>query len=247
MKKTVITSILLLLCCPLRSQNHQIVPDTAELVVKQYLDLLNFDAVKSDSTLYIESYIYQQNNPSDTIVMKRWFMKPYSERIEVWHKDTLMNGFISDHQFVYKMYVASRHQWEKVDNISYYGNSASGYDYHGPLYDWKSDKCELKYDGTWSFEGHDVHRVFVRSPKKYDRYYLFDKESGLLFLIDELDTHHPDMPVIEDTHEKWRAIHEYQPMGTVLFPSIESYLYEGEVTLIFHKFRYLKNDKNLYK
>ena len=44
----------------------------------------------------------------------------------------------------------------------------------------------------------------------------------------------------------WHAYHEYQPLGEVLLPSVESYQYQNSIVLIFHKARYVANDERIF-
>ncbi|MCR4828301.1 MAG: hypothetical protein K5864_02450 [Bacteroidales bacterium] len=245
MKKILLTLIVLLLGGSAWSQNHQYVPDSAALVVDGYLKLLNFKAVKPDSMLYIESYIYNRSYPEDTIVMKRWHVEPYYNRVEVWHKDTLQDALHGNAKDVFRWYNQEKKAWQDLSLAGYYDHLYA-YDYRGPLNEWRTDGSELFYQGVWNYNHHEAYRIFVKSPSRYDRYYLFEKETGLLFLIDEQEGHNPDMDTHNDTRVDWRAIHEYTPLDLVVFPTIESYQKDNEITLIFHKMKYIPIDMSLF-
>ena len=245
MRKIIVIAIMLSMYVGGRCQNHEYTVDSAEMVVQNYIRLMNFDAIKSDSTLYIESYIYQRSDPHDTTIMKRWFLPPFNYRTEVWHSDTMVTGLSCNGKDVYMMYSKGNKRWEDANMSSFY-NEFWGYDFHGPLFKWKTDNTHLQYKGIWKFNDQEVYRIFVTNPDRYERYYMFDKRSGLLFLIDETDSHSDRMVVLDDEHVDWRAYHEYQPVGKALLPSIESYQYGGDITLIFHTYKYVTKDEKLF-
>ncbi len=222
------------------------VKDSAQMVVENYLRLLNYDAISQDTMLYIETYIYSRDEPSDTMIMKRWYWAPFCFRTEVWHGDTLTMGLRTNSYDSYMSYDRDKKRWFKIDVVQYY-ILARGYDFRGQLYHWKSNNTQLTYNGVWNYNGHEVYRIFVKRPGAYHRNYLFEKESGLLFLIDETDNYQKDLnEVASGPHIDWRAIHEYQPLGNVTFPSIESYQIENDIVLMFHKYKYLPIKKELF-
>ena len=249
MKKIVYNTLLLLLVLTtggLKAQNHQYVVDSAEYVVQRYLKLLNIDnGFPADSVLYIESYIYSTSNPHDTIVMKRWQALPLCERIELWHNDTLQIGYISNTKDFYRYYNTERHEWAPIAPEGYYIQS-DGYHFQGSLYYWKTDGSELEYTGIWHFNNHDVYRILVKRVDKYDRYCMFEKESGLLFLIDEQAKKTNEMIHVKENDLKWRAFHEFVPVGRMLLPSQESYQADNKIVLIFHNYQFLPGDKKYF-
>lgn len=246
MRKTVLITLLLLLAGGLHAQNHQYIADSAEIVVNRYLRLLNYDALRQDSMLYIETVIYSRSNPHDTIMMRRWHVAPYKYRTEIWHGDTLTTGLVCDAESVFLEYDRWSKHWDDV-GVTWYYDHAKAYDFHEPLFNWKSEGCKLTYKGVWKFQGENVYRILVESPLRYDRYYLFEKNSGLLFLIDETTGHSPSFDTVNNVHVDWRAYHEYQPLGTAVFPSIESYQYDDDITFMFHKMCYLPINEELFK
>lgn len=219
--------------------------DSAAMIVDQYLRLLNFDAVKTDSMLYIESFVIDRDNTDDTLFMRRWHIEPNSNRVELWHGGELGFGLTTDGYKIFKKYNAEKKQWQRIPVETYYDNE-SGYNYHGPLHNWRKLGVELTYMGELDFQGNRVYRVLAKEPYRYDRYYLFEKMSSILFLIDEQTTHSEDI-TDKAIHVDWRAFHEYVPLGDCLFPSVESYQHEERITIIYHKYRYLPIDRSLFK
>lgn len=245
MKKTLI--ILSMLICWIGAQGQQkSAVDSAELIVQQYYNLLNYDGLRNDSILYIETIIYKRTNPTDTAIMKRWFLAPNKARAELWHGDTLLEGAYSDGNTIFREYqLGILTHWTRVADSRYY-NIAPNYDFRGALYHRKADAAVLKYEGIWDFNGNPVYRIFVDTPYKYCRNYLFEKESGLLFLIQETNQHSEYTSHQAYDHPDWHAYHEYQPLGDVLIPSVESYQMDGDVVYYFSKSRYVPMNMDIF-
>lgn len=245
MKKTLI--ILSMLICWIGAQGQQkSAVDSAELIVQQYYNLLNYDGLRNDSILYIETIIYKRSNPTDTAIMKRWFLAPNKARAELWHGDTLLEGAYSDGKTIFREYrLGILTHWTRVADSRYY-NIAPNYDFRGALYHRKADAVKLKYEGIWDFNGNPVYRIFVDTPYKYCRNYLFEKESGLLFLIQETNQHSEYTSHQAYDHPDWHAYHEYQPLGDVLIPSVESYQMDGDVVYYFSKSRYVPMNMDIF-
>jgi hypothetical protein len=93
-------------------------------------------------------------------------------------------------------------------------------------------------------EGQEVYRVEVSDPDHLDRYYMFEKSSGLLFLM---------MPVVPETGKRhqeveWRAINEYLPIdGAYIFPSVESYQNFNAITIYYTETELLPFDQNTFE
>lgn len=223
------------------AQNHLYTEDSAKTVLDNYFALLRYDIISNDSMLYIESSIVSPQRPGDTVFLRRWFAMPNYYRTEVWHHDTLQTAYASDGALRFRMYNGGRQVWQDIVADKYY-DAAAGYDFHGPLYRWKTDGVEIAFAGTWDFKGHPVYRLFVKDPHRYYRYYLFEKETGLLFYIDETKEHDKDSKPADSAKVQWRAYNEYIPVGKQLFVSTESYLSDGEITILHHKYQYLKRD-----
>ena len=218
--------------------------DSATMVVERYLKILNYEAIRNDSILYVESFITNRNDPSDTLQMRRWFMWPNLNRTELWHHGVMKFGLVSNGHGRYRRFDADKRVWKDAQEFSYL-DQAMAYDYRGPLYRWDMNGLELIYQGEWNYNSNKVYRILVKDPARFDRYYMFEKESGLLFLIKELETHGDDV-VTSDIHVDWRAYHEYQPFGHSLLPSAESYQKGASITIIHHSYRYLPADTSIF-
>lgn len=249
MKRALILILLTAVAVVARSQNEETDRsdiDSAAIVLERYLSILNYEAIRSDSVLYIESHAFSQRNPSDTIVMKRWFLPESNYRTELWHGDTLEIGLYSNGYDTFMRYDAKKKLWFKVD-VSQYYDHFNAYNFHGPFHQWKNNKknIQLRYDGVWNFNGNQAYRIFVSQAEMFDRYYMFEKESGLLFMYDQLDSY-KDFSRDETTHVEWRAYHEYTPLGASLFPSLESYQYEDDIVVTHHAYRYIAKDMKYF-
>lgn len=233
--------------CSANAQNSNAETDSAIAIVTKYMNLLNYDALKSDSILYIETNIYKRSNSHDTAILKRWFMQPNLFRAELWHGDTLLQGCYSDGRNIHKEHNLSfLPGWTEVAPSRYY-TIAPGYDFRGALHYWKDDGTELRYDGIWDYNGHNVYKIYAESPERYNRYYYFEKESGLLFLIEETQKHSAYSNHQAYDHPDLHGYHEYQPLGNVVLPSIESYQMGGDVLLYYSSFRYIPIDKTIFQ
>ena len=238
MKRTLLLILLLTGAIAAHSQT-----DSANIVVDNYLRLLNFEGLRTDSTLYIESRIFTPGM-GDTLVMKRWHQAPNLDRLEMWPGCKLAMGCFFNGKGVCQKYNAQRRKWALINYESFL-NLQTPYDFRGPLYHYRMQGAELTYMGLMRYEGQECHRVLVKMPGHYDRYYLFECRTKLLFLIDELPTHHEDHKMSAKPVE-WRAVHEYQPFGESLLPSLESYLHEEGHTVISHTYRYIAYDPALF-
>ena len=226
------------------AQNHQYIPDTATLIVDRYLRALNVEAQKTDSMLYVETVTVCREHPGDTMFMKRWFLPPQCMRAEVFEKGRRVVGYRSNGKDVYREF--KKGKWSTI-SPSEFLTLASGYDFRGPLYNWRINGIDLTYEGEWLFNNQPVYRVLVQDIFRYDRHYLFDKSNYLMFLADEI-------PPTEEKAKReqaaapieWRAIHEYLPVGEMLLPSVESYQVNGELFIVYHTYRYLPVDMRLF-
>ena len=112
MKKFCCIIGLLCLCVFARGQQSKSAQDSAILIIDNYLKMMNLDAVKEDSMLYIESVVVNMST-SDTMVMKRWFVEPYYYRTELWHGDGMAYGLLTDGKTIYKEFGREKLKWEK--------------------------------------------------------------------------------------------------------------------------------------
>lgn len=211
--------------------------DSASIVIERYNELLNHGTISNDSMLYIESMIMDAHNPTDTIFMRRWFVMPNFYRVEVSVHDTMMFGIHGDGFLLYRQLDTANRIWRDIKPDEFW-DQMSGYDFHGTLYNWRARGVEPIYRGQWNFRGHPVLRVYVEDPHRSPRNYLFEKESGLLFYIDVLDTAATESkPGTDVQHVNWRAYNEYIPMGKQLYVSVESYFADNRVTVTYHKYK----------
>ncbi len=242
MKRHILLTMLTLLSFGSQAQDHLYRADSAKMVLDRYTDLLNYDIISNDSTLYIESIIVSPQISGDTTRMRRWFAMPNYYRVEVWHNDTLKEAYLGDGYLHFRQYNKATELWKDMQPNDYY-DVIESFDFHGPLHNWQSRGVDVEFAGTWDFNGNEVYRLYVKDPTRYYRYYLFEKESGLLFYIDETEEKDPDRRASDSVRVLWRAYNEYMPLGKQLYISTECYLHEDKtLTIIYHQPRYLKRD-----
>lgn len=221
--------------------------DSATIVIDRYLNLLNYNELPTDSMLYIETQMVDRNNTDDTVIVKRWYQYPNSYRTEIWINHTLDDGFFNTNDSLRRYYDKKYRVW-RIPTIETYYDMQRAYNFHGPFFYWRSNGTELYYEGTKTFQGHLVQQVLVRAPAMLDRHYIFEKESGLLFLFTEDTTHLETRGGFDRvSHVDWRAIHEFQPVNAAIFPSIESYQSEGRIYIIKHRIRLLPRNNDIFK
>lgn len=233
-------------CQQAQRQQRGGVKDSAEWVVDRYLQLMNLDALRSDSILYMETVIYYASSPQDTAIMKRWFLPPNRFRAELWHGDTLLEGTYTDGKRVFREYnVKTLDGWTRVAESRYY-NVAPTYEFRGPLYNWRAQGGVLEYQGVWNFQGNEVYRVYMEAPERYNSYFFFEKNSGLLFLEQQTSHHSEYSNHQASVHPDVHGVHEYQPLGVSLLPSYESFQIEGDRLLYLTTFRYLPLNMDIF-
>lgn len=216
----------------------------ASQVVADFYRALNLGALQVDSLLYIESRIVPRGQ-TDTLVMQRWAGPRQRQRMELWYDGVLQQCLFTDGKTYYECYHIGE-GWKSVNAESFY-DEALGYDFRGPLYQWYLHGNELRYEGSVLFEGQPAERIGVRNPTRYDRRYYFERDSKLLFLYTESDSIGGEpVPVAPRNRVDWHAYHEYQPLGAMLLPSVESYQHNGSVTFIFHRAQYVAPDEKLF-
>ena len=229
------------------AQNREAAADSAEMVVSRFLAMQDFNKLSKDSILYIETYIYYRSKPTDTAVLKRWYMRPNRFRAELWHGDTLIEGCYTDGRNIHRQLDPSmKVGWVDVTPEHYYEISEQ-YDMRGKLHRWKANAAELKYEGVWDFNGHAVYRILMMTPNKYNEHYLFEKESGMLFLIQETDEKSEYNDHKAYGHPDLHGYHEYQPWGGLLLPSIESYQVDNDVLFYYNRFKNIKGELSVFQ
>lgn len=220
--------------------------DTAKALVDRFLKAMNYEALPTDSMLYIESFIFDFNDRSDTLVMKRWFQPPHNHRVELWSHGKIEVGYLTDGTSNARRYDTIKHRWQKIDLADYYDKGAA-YDFHSPLYNWRTNGTELQYLGEWEIHGVKVYKVHAETPGMFIRDYLFEKENGLLFFViehseifgGETDPYHRNVD--------WRAFTDYIHIGSMLLPYTESYKRNGHTTVINHRYAFLKKDHHKFE
>lgn len=230
------------------SPDHQSVDSTTAIrVIDNYLSLIDFNDILKDSMLCAVSHIIDRSHPKDTMTVYHWYMKGRRLRIEMWQEGQLSEGYYSDGKSLFRIFRSGVREWADVQQDQFYDYTMP-HDIRGALYDWRSKGAEPRYAGTATFEGHDVHRVFVTSPGIFDRYYYFEKNSGLLFMLTEEDRVYGDAKRFKNAQRvDWRAWHEFTPLNGVLFPSIESYQYNNsQVVLIFRQYHFEPIQETLF-
>ena len=226
--------------------------DTAEAVrvVERYLQYVDFDQILIDSVLYTETSVVDRDHPNDTMYIYRWHYRPAGapamERIEMWSRGKMDMAAYCDGKELFRKFDARERHWVDSKREPFI-DFMKPYDLRGALYQWRSYAAEMSYEGEYTFEGQKVHRVFVRMAGIHDRYYYFEKTSGLLFLVTELptilgeDAKHPEGMV------DWRAWHEFTPFHGCLLPTAESYQTPDQIVILHHTYRYVAKNNALFK
>ncbi|MBR1644704.1 MAG: hypothetical protein IJ684_05000 [Bacteroidales bacterium] len=248
MKRTQPLALLLLILLPftLWAQEEPLSTPTPGAVLDRYLDRLNHNAIRTDSTLFVETSIVSLSMPTDTMWMRRWFTPPAFHRVEIRRHDSLIFALHSDGEYIFREFYPKSNRWADA-GVSYYYNQLNPYDVRGHLRQWQRDPIHPLRVDAGSAEGRDIYRVFVSEYGGYDRYYVFEKESGLLFFIDELASFDTSALPNPAQHVDWRAYHEYTPLGASLFVTKESYRQRGEVVVLSHRVRYIPFDLQPFK
>lgn len=252
MKRAILIAALLVATTAARGQQvqpqlwHSDAKDSAEWVVERYLRLMNIEGLERDSILYMESTIVYASAPTDTAILKRWFLPPNRFRSEMWHKDTLLEGLYTDGKKLHReINNTNLVYWMHITESRYY-DQVRPYDFRGPLYSWRADGAELTYQGVWKMEGSDVYRIYVETPDRYNSYYLFEKGSGLLFLEQTTEGHSAYSNHQAKAFAGLHGIHEYLPIGKALLPSVESYQTKDDMLIYRTTYRYVPLDMRIF-
>lgn len=228
MRHTVLISLLLALL-PLAATAQT---DTAAMIVDRYEELLGPERLPQDSMLTMVTTITSPGS-QDTFIMKRWYVPPLMMRVEVWYKDKMQTGLCTNGKNRYRIYSPKKGFWEDKLDYRFY-EELEGYDFRGPLHNWRAKGMTLSYKGITRAKGdHELLTVTVEGPKMYTRHYMFEP-TGLLAVIietDELDTteYHSN----GEPHTEWKIMHEYMPIGpSSLLPKEESFMRGGVLTIM---------------
>lgn len=233
MKKRLIALMLTLLPLAAGAQ------DTAVAIVERYLQMINSDGLRPDSTLVVETEITFHGS-TDTLRMRRMEARGGMHRVEMWRGDSLTMGFCTNGTTRFRKYAAHMGWWNDVDSLEMV-RLLEPYDLWGPLHGWREKGIALEYRGTSSFKGQTLLVVRARQQDRYTRQYLFEQSSGLLLIILEED----DLPVTDERLKalrisplQYKIYHEYQPVGESLVTSQESYMRDDLLTIMESKARY---------
>ena len=236
-------AVLLLLFVPMaaRGQDDKPVPTAADTaramqIVDRYLHYVDYDRLPHDSMLVAVTHIVEHSHPNDTMTIYRWHAWPNLDRIEMWQKGKMDMGAYSDGKKNFREFSGKYRAWRHMARHTYY-DFVRPYDLRGPLYKWRSNATEMYYVGEYEYNGQKVDRVFVSMSEMLDRYYYFERATGLLFLVTELphrlEGGFPDYDNMVD----WRSWQEFTPVGDCLLPSAESYQIKGQLVILHHTYR----------
>lgn len=226
----------LLLLAPLTLWAQDSPQDTARTIVERYLKMLNYEALPTDSTLVLETTVTFHGS-TDSYTLRRWYAPPTMMRIEVWHGDTLTTGLCTNGSGRHREYSRHNGWWNDVDH-SLFHQHVDAYDFHSPLYNWEMRGITLKYKGTTELKGQQLEVVQAHQKDSYVRYYMFEKQSGLLVLMQERDEDTTSagiqslMKALTVKPIDYKVIHEYLPVGESLIKSQESYMRDGVLTIM---------------
>ncbi|MBP3763399.1 MAG: hypothetical protein J6I49_05935 [Bacteroidales bacterium] len=205
--------------------------DTAAMVLDTYLRMLNHDGIPSDSTLVLETTISVYGT-TDTTYMRRWFTAPDMFRVEVEHNGYLQFAIYGNGKDRFRSFNIHTREWEDVDQ-EHLMTHLSGYDFRTPLYRWREKKAKITWCGHTTLKGQRLQVVKVVMPGYFDRYYMFDPTNGLLTLVIETS---PDSEASYQRSSQgridWKTYHEYLPIGEALVTSLESFMRDGQLTIM---------------
>lgn len=224
--KRLIATLLLLLPLAAAAQSDS----TAIRIVERYLGILNIDALPHDSMLVLTTEITSPTD-GDTFTMRRLYAWPQMFLVEVRTANgKLQTGLCGNGKDNYHAYSEKYDAWRNITAESFY-NRLYGFDFRGPLYNWRNDNAELTYGGHTTYKGQNLEVVNVSAPGFFHRTYLFEP-SGLLSAILERDTVDEHYGKLMDAHIDWKVIHEYLTVGQTIIPSLESFMRAGSLTVL---------------
>jgi len=218
----------------------------AARIIDNYIGLINFDHLLTDSILAVKTYVVDRSYPDDTITIYRWYSNGNKNRIEMWQKRRMEDAYFTDGKKKFRRFSGTRRVWMDLTQMSYY-DLTMPLDIRGALYSWRAKGAEATCLGEYTYNERPVYRVFVASPELFDRNYFFEKETGLLFLLTE-DEHlygNSD-PAANSKRVDWRAWHEFTPINGCLLPTIESYQIKGQVIIMHHYYHFEPNNNALF-
>ena len=223
--------------------------DTAKAIeiVDRYINRIDFSRLHNDSVLCVVTYVTDRSHPHDTMTIYRWYMAPRYNRTEIWQDGQLQDGYHSDGVKLFRKFHTGRREWANLTPESYFETTIP-LDIRGALYDWRSKGAEIFYAGEAKYQGATVDRVFVTAPTTFDRYYYFERGSGLLgFVVEEGHIYGDREPAYNAVRIDWRAWHEFVPVGGVYLPREESYQVDGQqIVIMRHSYHYEAHNEKLF-
>lgn len=229
--KRLLTTLSLCLLAALPHGIHAQADSASARIVDRYLGILNIDALPQDSLLVLTTTITTSGS-DDTVVMQRLFQPPQMFRVDVRDSRGLQTGLCSNGKDRFRAYSEINGWWGDITPESFH-RRLTGFDFRGPLYNWRSTNPVMTYLGKVTVEQRNVQldAVRVEVEGNYTRIYMFE-ESGLLSVIVEQDNSIDPKRVLEDTHIQWKCEHEYDKVGPTVLPSLESFMRDGRLTVL---------------
>ena len=208
-------------------------------VIDRYIGMVDFSQRKTDSVFCVVSYAIDRSHPNDTITIYRWYMSPFYNRIEIWQGGKMQDGFHSDGVKLFRKFHTGRREWATLTPESYYRITLP-LDIRGALYNWRKKGGEVFYAGEVTYQGKKLDRVFVTMPNTFDRYYYFERETGVLGLLVEDEHIFGDGKKAHNAvRVDWKAWHEFVPFGGFFMPKEESYQVDNnQVVILHHAYHY---------
>lgn len=250
--KRIVLAALLLLTATYGAKAQATAPASEEAIaqgikiVERYLEMVDFQREKTDSMLYVESKVVDRSHPKDTMTIYRWYMAPRYMRVEIWQNGRINDGYYTDGTTIFRKFRESTRDWADTPQDNFVKRTTP-LDIRGALYDWRSKGSEISYAGEYTIEGQKVDRIFVQSPGVFDRYYFFEKKTGLLFMTTEMESTLEQNEIAKNAvRVDWRAWNEFTPVHYFMMPSVESYQYDGQIVIIHNKYRYLPKQTKLF-
>lgn len=244
MKKLLLFALLVALAGAMRAQvdtTNVLMDDTVRgvQIVNRYLSMIDFQRERTDSILYIKSSVVDRSHPNDTMWIHRWYKSPRCIRFVVEQNGSMNDGYYSDGKDHFKKFREVRRVWAQMTPETFWNHSHT-LDIRGPLHEWRSRGAEIHYAGEYQYNGHTVDRVYVTCPIIFDRFYFFERNTGLLFMVTEHNHTFADGELSGEAHPlDWRAWGEFVPVHQFMLPKTESYQYYDQVVMITHTYRYL--------
>lgn len=231
---------ILLLLLALGAQAQEVKGDSirAAAIIDNYLSLIDYTRYKTDSVLCVVSYAIDQSHPNDTMTIYHWYKQPDCARFEVWQDGKIVNGGYFDGGDHHQSFSPSTRQWRTLTPESA-RTMIEMQDIRGGLYNWRGKNAEVHYDGEYTYEGNKVDRIYVTCPGYFDRYYCFERSTGLLIWFTEEERLYGDQEIQTNMPRMdIRGWHEFIPFRGCLLPSIESYQAGHQKVIIYHHYSY---------